>query len=66
LELGPGSSTDGQVMVIHDLLGISCLDKLPKFVKDYMKDSNSIQDALKNYVKEVKENKFPAKEHTFF
>ena len=64
--IGAGSSTDGQVMVIHDLLGISCLDKLPIFVKDYMKDSNSIQDALKNYVKEVKENKFPAKEHTFF
>ena len=64
--IGAGPSTDGQVMVIHDLLGISCLDKLPIFVKDYMKDSNSIQDALKNYVKEVKENKFPAKEHTFF
>ncbi len=36
--IGAGSSTDGQIMVVHDLLGISCLDKLPKFVKNFMED----------------------------
>ena len=52
-------------MVVHDLLGISCLDKPPKFVKNFMKTSTSISGAIKRYVKEVKNNKFPSKEHTF-
>jgi len=48
------------------LLGISCLDKLPKFVKNFMEDSSSIQEALANYVKEVKSGNFPAEKHTFY
>ena len=64
--IGAGPSTDGQVMVVHDLLGISCLDKLPKFVKNFMDESSSIQEALANYVKEVKSGNFPAEEHTFY
>ena len=64
--IGAGSSTDGQVMVIHDLLGISCLEKPPKFVKNFMNDSNSIQEALNSYVSEVKAGIYPAEEHTFF
>ena len=64
--IGAGPSTDGQVMVVHDLLGISCLDKLPKFVKNFMDDATSIQEALGNYVKDVKDGSFPSKEHTFF
>jgi len=64
--IGAGASTDGQIMVIHDLLGISCLDTPPKFVKNYMESSNSIQEAIANYVLEVKGLKFPAKEHTFY
>jgi 3-methyl-2-oxobutanoate hydroxymethyltransferase len=64
--IGAGASTDGQIMVVHDVLGISCLDKLPKFVKNYMNDSNSIQEALCNYVHEVKSKTFPSSEHTFY
>ena len=64
--IGAGSSTDGQVMVVHDLLGISCLEKLPKFVKNFMEDSTSIQEALANYVKEVKSGTFPSENHTFY
>jgi 3-methyl-2-oxobutanoate hydroxymethyltransferase len=52
-------------MVVHDLLGISCLEKPPKFVKNFMNESSSIQSAIENYVKDVKELKFPSKEHTF-
>ena len=63
--IGAGVDTDGQIMVIHDLLGISCLDKPPKFVKNFMEDSSSISDAIKNYVIDVKNKKFPSKEHTF-
>ena len=64
--IGAGASTDGQIMVVHDVLGISCLDKLPKFVKNYMNESNSIQEALSNYVHEVKSETFPSSEHTFY
>ena len=63
--IGAGVHTDGQIMVIHDLLGISCLKKPPKFVKNFMKDSSSIQDAIKKYVMDVKNHKYPSKEHTF-
>ena len=40
-------------MVVHDLLGISCLEKPPKFVKNFMEDSSSIE-AIKSYVTDVK------------
>jgi len=63
--IGAGVHTDGQIMVVHDLLGISCLEKPPKFVKNFMNESSSIQNAIENYVKDVKELKFPSKEHTF-
>ena len=63
--IGAGSDTDGQIMVVHDLLGISCLEKPPKFVKNFMDESSSIQDAITNYVNDVKNGKFPSDEHTF-
>mgnify|MGYP001189226577 FL=1 len=64
--IGAGVSTDAQVMVIHDLLGISCLEKSPKFVKNFLAENDSIQSSVKAYVKAVKEKQFPAEEHTFF
>jgi 3-methyl-2-oxobutanoate hydroxymethyltransferase len=64
--IGAGPETDGQIMVIHDLLGISCLEKPPKFVKDFLKGSSSIEAALAKYVKSVKSKKFPSRSHTFF
>lgn len=64
--IGAGASTDAQVMVIHDLLGISCLENPPKFVKNFLADNDSVQSAINAYVKAVKEKQFPAKEHTFF
>ena len=63
--IGAGVHTDGQIMVVHDLLGISCLEKPPKFVKNFMENSASIQDAIKNYVNDVKDLKFPSSNHTF-
>jgi 3-methyl-2-oxobutanoate hydroxymethyltransferase len=64
--IGAGPETDGQIMVIHDLLGISCLEKPPKFVKDFLKGSPSIEAALGKYVKSVKSKKFPSRSNTFF
>ena len=64
--IGAGQRTDGQIMVIHDLLGISCLEKSPKFVKDFLEDSSSIEEAISNYSKSVKNKSFPSDNHTFF
>ncbi len=64
--IGAGASTDAQVMVIHDLLGISCLEQPPKFIKNFLAENDSVQTAISAYVRAVKEQTFPAKEHTFF
>lgn len=63
--IGAGPKTDGQIMVLHDMLGISPLATKPKFVKDYLAENNSIQEAISSYVYEVREGIFPSKEHTF-
>ncbi|MDT8859982.1 3-methyl-2-oxobutanoate hydroxymethyltransferase [Alkalihalobacillus sp. MEB130] len=62
--IGAGVDTDGQVLVYHDIVGYGDVH-VPKFVKSYANLSPIIDDALKSYVQEVKERKFPAKEHSF-
>lgn len=62
--IGAGPSVDGQILVIYDLLGIT-LGPTPKFVKNFMQDSDSIIDALRRYIKEVKNKAYPASEHCF-
>lgn len=62
--IGAGRYTDGQVMVYHDILGMS--DILPKFVKQYANLSKVIPDAIKNYIKDVKSNQFPTEEHIYY
>ena len=52
-------------MVIHDLLGITCLEKPPKFIKNFLEDGATIQSALKNYVSDVKSLAYPLPEHCF-
>jgi len=63
--IGAGNATDGQIMVIHDLLGISCLENPPKFVKDFLSETDSIEAAIKKYINDVKSGVFPAEEHSF-
>ena len=60
--IGSGVDTDGQVLVVTDVLGLT--EKAPKFAKNYLNPTaGSIQKALTNYVAEVRESKFPAKQH---
>lgn len=59
--IGAGPHVDGQVLVWHDLLGI--YENVPPFVKKYADLASIIQLALENYRGEVKEGRFPAKEH---
>jgi 3-methyl-2-oxobutanoate hydroxymethyltransferase len=63
--IGAGSDTDGQVLVLHDMLGLSITGRVPKFVKNFMQGQDSIQSALKAYVNEVKGVTFPGIEHGF-
>ena len=63
--IGAGPGTDGQVLVMHDLLGLSLTGRTPKFVKNFMEGQPSIQAALSAYVQAVKAVTFPAPEHEF-
>ncbi|WP_165665031.1 3-methyl-2-oxobutanoate hydroxymethyltransferase [Metapseudomonas otitidis] len=63
--IGAGSATDGQVLVLHDMLGLSLTGRTPKFVKNFMEGQTSIQGALAAYVRAVKDVTFPAAEHGF-
>ena len=63
--IGAGSDTDGQVLVLHDMLGLSLTGRVPKFVKNFMAGQPDIQSALSAYVTEVKAVSFPGTEHGF-
>lgn len=62
--IGAGPKTDGQVLVLHDMLGIT-VGKTAKFVKNFMQDAASIPEALAAYHQQVKSGAFPAEEHCF-
>ena len=62
--IGAGLQCDGQVLVIHDMLGLFD-DFVPKFVKRYADVKQTMHGAVKEFVGEVKERKFPAQEHSF-
>jgi 3-methyl-2-oxobutanoate hydroxymethyltransferase len=63
--IGAGGDTDGQVLVLHDMLGLSRTGKVPKFVRNFMAGQESIQAALRSYVSAVKAGAFPAAEHCY-
>ena len=62
--IGAGNNCSGQVLVLHDMLGLF-QGKKPRFIKDFMADAQSIQEAVKNYVAAVKTGQFPSTEHQF-
>lgn len=73
--IGAGGGVDGQILVLHDLLGISpqvTLGHTPRFVKNYMAGAAAqgekggvIEAAIADYVREVKSGAYPAPEHCF-
>ncbi|SDS92540.1 ketopantoate hydroxymethyltransferase [Halopseudomonas xinjiangensis] len=63
--IGAGSDTDGQVLVVHDLLGLSISGRLPRFVKNFMAGQPDVQSAVRAYVEAVKRVEFPSAEHEF-
>ena len=62
--IGAGLDCDGQVLVMHDILGIFP-GKTAKFVKNFMEGQPNIQAAFEAYVREVKNKTFPAEEYQF-
>ena len=62
--IGAGRETDGQVLVYHDLLGLT-EGHLPRFVKRYANLSREIRDALEAYAEDVRAGTFPDDEHTY-
>ena len=62
--IGAGSKCDGQILVIHDLLGLNP-EFTPKFVKRYAELSDVIQNAVTEFIDEVHSEVFPGPEHTY-
>ena len=62
--IGAGPNCDGQILVLHDLLGLH--DRhLAKFVKQYTNLGDTARSALKKYVSEVQSGEFPGEEHCY-
>src|SRR5438132_10235585 len=62
--IGAGAECDGQVLVYHDLLGLT-EGRAPRFVKRYANLAESIRDALTNYASDVRAGAYPETEHTY-
>ena len=62
--IGAGKDTDGQVLVLYDMLDVFP-GKKAKFVKNFMAGKNSIAEAVAEYIAQVKSGEFPAPEHGF-
>ena len=56
--IGAGDGCAGQVLVLHDMLGMN-LGKMPKFVRNFMADADSVRGAMEAYVGAVKNGQFP-------
>ena len=66
--IGAGAEVDGQILVLHDILGISAQARSgrpPRFVRNFMQDQPDIASALGAYVAAVRDGSYPASEHCF-
>ena len=59
--IGAGVDTAGQILVLHDMLGVT-QGKVPKFAHNFMNEASTIQDAMTAFVRAVKEQRFPVNE----
>ena len=62
--IGAGPQCDGQVLVLHDMLGLN-EQFAPKFLKHFGSMGQAVREAVRAYASEVREGKYPAKEHSF-
>ena len=62
--IGAGVDCDGQVLVMHDLLGITP-GKRPRFSKDFLAGNGSVVEAIAAYARAVRAGEFPGPEHSY-
>jgi 3-methyl-2-oxobutanoate hydroxymethyltransferase len=62
--IGAGPDCDGQILVIHDLLGMTDR-RLPKFVKQYASIRQQAAEGIKQYITDVQNKTFPSKDHSY-
>ena len=62
--IGAGVDCDGQILVLHDLLGVGGARR-PRFVKDFLADGGSVRGAVRAYADAVRSRTFPAPEHAY-
>jgi 3-methyl-2-oxobutanoate hydroxymethyltransferase len=62
--IGAGADCDGQILVLYDILGIS-IGRVPKFSRDFLAETGTVEAAVKGYVEAVKNGTFPGNEHVF-
>ena len=63
--IGAGPHCDGQVLVLHDLLGLDSGHRRPRFVKDFLAQGGSVAAAVQAYAAAVREGSFPDAEHAY-
>ncbi|MBB3343636.1 3-methyl-2-oxobutanoate hydroxymethyltransferase [Luteimonas sp. RC10] len=63
--IGAGPGCDGQVLVLHDMLGLDSGHRRPKFVRDFLADGGSVAGAARAYVAAVRDGSFPGLEHSY-
>ena len=62
--IGAGGECDGQVLVLHDMLGITT-DFSPRFLRRYLNLEEQIEDALKQFCEDVRSKEFPNKDESY-
>lgn len=63
--IGAGPQCDGQVLVLHDLLGVNSGHRRPKFVKDFLAEGGSVAGAFQTYADAVRSGAFPDAAHSY-
>jgi 3-methyl-2-oxobutanoate hydroxymethyltransferase len=63
--IGAGPQCDGQVLVLHDLLGLASGHRRPKFVKDFLADGGSVEGAFRACADAVRDGRFPDADHSY-
>jgi 3-methyl-2-oxobutanoate hydroxymethyltransferase len=63
--IGAGPHCDGQVLVLHDFLGLDSGQRRPKFVRDFLADGGSVAGAVQAYVAAVRSGEFPDAAHSY-